>query len=449
MPQKSYFLLYITLLLYAFFFLGITFSKITTNTPQYKPTLPLQHKKIEKDTIKVLVLEISGPITPATSWYLNNKFNKYKNKDIDFIMITIDSEGGLLNSMMEIIKVFFNSSHPVITYVYPKGSRAASAAMFILIAGHVSVMSESTNTGASTPLVQDPTLQNKIIQDLLAFTRNLCQKRNKNYEAVKETVVNATSYTEKESLNKNIIDLIAQEPNEIFEKIKNKPIILDTMTEITLRNFKKIEYTRENPNLIESFFLFIANPSIAYFLLTIGFWAIIIELNHPGSLVPLIVGIICLSLGLFGLGIISANILGIIFIIFSFILMLLELKFQSYGILTFLGLITFILGSIILFKNVNIYHPLPIGTITLASLTILGLFSYILYAVLSVRKYSSIEQIGKIGRIVKIQGDKLIVNLDGVLWEAIPLNPNTKFENNEEIEIKKVENLILIIDKKQ
>ncbi|MCS6955994.1 MAG: hypothetical protein NZM44_06535, partial [Candidatus Calescibacterium sp.] len=161
------------------------------------------------------------------------------------------------------------------------------------------------------------------------------------------------------------------------------------------------------------------------------------------------VGIICLSLGLFGLGIISANILGIIFIIFSFILMLLELKFQSYGILTFLGLITFILGSIILFKNVNIYHPLPIGTITLASLTILGLFSYILYAVFSVRKYSSIEQIGKIGRIVKIQGDKLIVNLDGVLWEAIPLNPNTKFENNEEIEIKKVENLILIIDKKQ
>ncbi|MCS7165034.1 MAG: hypothetical protein RMJ51_01970 [Candidatus Calescibacterium sp.] len=425
-------------------------GKIIPSIPQPQiPSSQITPKIIEKDTIKVVVLEVKGPVTPATAWYLSNKFNKYNNKDVDFILITIDSEGGLLSSMVEIVKIFFNSNHPVITYVYPKGSRAASAAMFILIAGHLSVMSESTNTGASTPLVQDPTLQNKVIQDLLAFTRNLCQKRNKNYEAVKETIINSISYTEKEALSKNIIDMISSSPNQIFEKIKGKTINLDTMIQITLKRFDQIEYIKENPNILESFFLLIANPSIAYFLLTIGFWAIIIELNNPGSLVPLIVGIICISLGLFGLGIISVNILGIIFIIFSFILMLLELKIQSYGILTILGLITFILGSLILFRNTNIYHPLPVGTIAITSLAILSIFGYIVYAVLSSKKYSGIEQIPKVGKIVKIQGDKILVKVEGILWEAIPLNPNTKFENEEEVEIKKIDNLVLIIDKKQ
>ncbi|MFN3995480.1 MAG: hypothetical protein ACK4GR_02995 [bacterium] len=146
----------------------LALSKI--NPPSVTPTTPpLTQKEIRKQTIKVIVLEITGPITPATSWYIKNRFEKYNKKnDIDFILITIDSEGGLLSSMTEIIKIFFSSNHPIITYVYPRGSRAASAAMFILIGGHLAVMSESTNTGASTPLVQDPTLQNN------SYTRFTC-----------------------------------------------------------------------------------------------------------------------------------------------------------------------------------------------------------------------------------------------------------------------------------
>lgn len=432
--------------LFIFFILSLSFCKITPINPSQPNILPSITKKIDKKVIKVIVLEISGPITPATTWYLNNKFEKCKNKDIDFFLITIDSEGGLLSSMTEIIKLFYNSNHPIITYVYPKGSRAASAAMFILIGGHVAVMSESTNTGASTPLVQDPTLQNKVIQDLLAFTRNLCQRRNKNYEAIKETITNSVSYTEKEALTKNIIDFIAKDPNEIFEKIKNKQINLDTQVAIKLVNFERIEYIKESANMIEKFFLFISNPSIAYFLLTIGFWAIIIELNNPGLLVPLIVGIICLSLGLFGLGIISANILGIILVIFSFIVMLLELKFQSHGILFIVGLITFLLGSVMLFKKTDIYYPLPIGIITITTLMILLIFGYIIYSVFSVKKVQ-INFVSDVGKVVDIKGNSLVINVDGVLWEGIPINPNTTFEINEEVKIKKIEDLRLIIDK--
>lgn len=446
MRNKFLFLILLTLF-FVFFEKKIILPKISEpSVLKANPSLNL--KKIDKETIKVIVLEIRDPITPATSWYLKNRFEKYNNKtDIDFILITIDSEGGLLTSMTEIIKTFFSSNHPIITYVYPQGSRAASAAMFILIGGHISVMSNSTNTGASTPLVQNPTLQNKVIQDLLAFTKNLCQKRHKNYEAVKETIINSVSYTEKEALDKNIIDFICYEPNEIFNRIKNKPILTDTSTQIILANFQKIEYIKDPPNILESFFLFVANPSIAYFLLTLGFWAIIIELNNPGALVPLIVGIISLTLGLFGLGVISVNILGIILIIFSFILLILELKFQSHGILTFLGLLTFITGSVILFKNTNIYHPLPLGTIILSTLTILSIFGLILYTI--TRKYPVIEQVGKTGKVVKIEKEKLIVNVDGVLWQAIPENQNLTFEINEEVKIKKIENLLLIIDKLQ
>ncbi len=429
------------------FFEKITFAKVNI-TPNPPSVTILNTKKINKNNIKVIVLEINGPITPATNWYLKNKIEKYNNKDIDFILITIDSEGGLLNSMVEIVKLFFASNHPIITYVYPSGSRAASAAMFILIAGHISVMSPSTNTGASTPLIQDPTLQNKVIQDLLAFTRNITQKRNKNYEAVKETVINSTSFTEKEALNKNIIDFISQDPNEIFQKIKNKSIITDTSKQIILENFEKIEYIKDPPNTIEKIFLFIANPSIAYFLLTLGFWAIIIELNNPGSLAPLIVGIISLSLGLFGLGIISANILGIILIVFSFIILLLEFKFQTYGILTLTGLLTFILGSVLLFKNTNFYYPIPIATIIITSITMLLIFGFIMYIIISYKKYPKLEIVSKVGKIIKIENEKLIVNVEGVLWEAIPLNPNLTFEINEEVEIKGIKELKLIIDKK-
>lgn len=435
-------------ILFILFILSLSFSKITPINPSQPNIQPLITRKIDKKAIKIIVLEISGPITPATTWYLNNKLEKYKNKDIDFFLITIDSEGGLLSSMTEVIKLFYNSNHPIITYVYPKGSRAASAAMFILIGGHVSVMSESTNTGASTPLVQDPTLQNKVIQDLLAFTRNLCQRRNKNYEAIKETITNSVSYTEKEALAKNIIDFIAKDPNEIFEKIKNKQINLDTQVEIKLVNFERIEYIKESANSIEKFFLFISNPSVAYFLLTIGFWAIIIELNNPGLLVPLIVGIICLSLGLFGLGIISANILGIIMVIFSFIVMLLELKFQSHGILFIVGLITFLLGSVMLFKKTDMYYPLPIGIIIITSLTILLIFGYIIYSVFSVKKVQ-INLMSNVGKVVDIKGNSLVINVDGVLWEGIPINPNTTFEINEEVKIKRIEDLKLIIDKKE
>jgi len=441
---------FILLILYLFFIFSFIDSKISPNIPQPQTiTSPIQQKEISKDKIKVLTLEINSSITNATTWYLQNKISKYKNnKDIDFILIYIDSEGGLISSMREIVNLFFSSDKPIIAYVYPKGSRAASAAMFILIGAHVAVMADTTNTGASTPLIsnQDQVLKNKVIQDLLAFSRNICNKRNKNYEAIEKAVINATSYTEQEALKNKIIDFIANSPNEIFQNLLNKPILLDNLVQVTLKKYNSIEYIKESPNFIEKMILVISEPSIAYFLLNIGFWAIIIELSHPGLIAPLVVGVIALSLGFFGLGMISANTLGTILIIFSFILFLLELKFQTYGILTITALTTFIIGSVLLFKN--LYQPLPIIPITFTTTLILSIFSYIAYIVLFSNNSQKNYTIGEKGKIVKLNNNEIIVNIDGVLWKAKPKDENQEFYLNELVKINKIlENLVVEIEK--
>lgn len=442
-----------------FKFIKFTFSAIDKNVKVIKKIYSNKLIEIDKNDIRVMVLSIDGIISNPILFYIQNKL---KNKDkYDFILVKIDSNGGLLSSMMDLVSLFYSIDKPIICYVYPKGSKALSAAMFVLVAGNIAVMSNDTITGASTPLdlnnTNNQTLQNKAIQTLLAFSQNLAHRRNRNYLAIEDAVVNAKTYTSLQALNYNLIDFVLDDPNDIFKNIKNKPIILDTGEVIILKNYQNIIYDNVNPDILEKVLITLANPELAYFLLSLGFLAIIIELNNPGTLIPLIVGIILISLGLFGLGLVSANFLGIALIIASFIIFMIEIKANTYGISFIIGIVLLITGAILTFKNSNIYYKPPIlFFLTLSSIFLIVFLTIIYYIFKSLKnkpKFDLESLIGKKAKVVSIKGNELIVKIEGDLWAAALDNPQdiNKINFNDLLIISGLDfqNLKLIVKKEE
>ncbi len=454
-----YFLFFTFYLFFYFKFFNLGFGAIDKSVKTIKKIYSNKLIEIDKKDIRVMVLTIDGIISNPTLVYFQNKL---KNKDkYDFILVKIDSPGGLLDSMMDLVQLFYSIDKPIICYVYPKGSKALSAAMFVLIAGNVSVMSNDTITGASTPLdltnTNNQTLQNKAIQALLAFSQNLANRRNRNYLAIEDAVVNAKTYTSLQALNNKLIDFVLDDPSEIFKNIKNKPLILDTGEVIILKNYQNIIYDTINPDLLEKILITLANPEIAYFLLTLGFWAIIIELNHPGTLIPLIVGIILISLGLFGLGLVSVNFLGIALIIAAFIIYLIEIKANTYGISFIIGTILLISGTILAFKNTNIFYKPPvIFFLTLSSIFLIVFLTIIYYIFRSLKnkpKFGIDSIIGKQAKVVAIKDNELIVKVEGDLWSALLNDPQefNKININDSLTIIDINpsNLKLILKKEE
>jgi membrane-bound serine protease (ClpP class) len=453
-----YILLFFSFYLFFYFkFINFTFSAIDKNVKTTKKIYSNKLIEIDKDDIKVMVLNVDGIISNPLLVYIQNKL---KNKDkYDFILIKIDSVGGLLNSMMDLVSLFYSVDKPIICYVYPKGSKALSAAMFVLIAGNVSVMANDTITGASTPLdltnTNNQTLQNKAIQALLAFSQNLANRRNKNYSAIEDAIINAKTYTSLQALNHKLIDFVLDDPNDIFQNIKNKPIILDTGEVVILKNYKNIIYDNVNPDILEKILIILANPELAYFLLTLGFWAIIIELNHPGTLIPLIVGIILISLGLFGLGLVSVNFLGIALIIASFIIFIIEIKANTYGISFIIGTLLLVSGTILAFKNSNIYYKPPVlyflALSSIFLITFLTIIYYIFKSLKNKPKFGVESLIGKKAKVINIKENELIVKVDGDLWSASLENPSDKVNINDYLIITNLDlqNLKLILKKEE
>lgn len=446
--KVAFFIYFLLSILYLFFyskFFNLSFGAIDKNVKTIKKIYSNKLIEIDKKDIKVMVLTIDGIISNPLLVYFQNKL---KNKDkYDFILVKIDSYGGLLDSMMDLVQLFYSVDKPIICYVYPKGSKALSAAMFVLIAGNVAVMSNDTITGASTPLdltnTNNQTLQNKAIQALLAFSQNLANRRNRNYFAIQDAIVNAKTYTSLQALNNNLIDFVLDDPSEIFKNIKNKPLILDTGEVIVLKNYQNIVYDTIEPDLLEKILITLANPEIAYFLLTLGFWAIIIEFNHPGTLVPLIAGIILISLGLFGLGLVSVNFLGIALIIAAFIIYLIEIKASTYGVSFILGTVLLITGTILAFKNSNIFYKPPVVFfLTVSSIFLIIFLTVIYYIFKSLKnkpKFGIESIIGKQAKVMAIKENELIVKVEGDLWSAL-------LNNSQELSKININDLLTVID---
>jgi len=308
---------------------------------------------VEKKPI-VYLLSVDGTINPALSDYIIKGIEEAEQNKAACVIIRMDTPGGVVTTTKTIIKEMINAKLPVVVYVAPSGSSASSAGALITVAADVAAMAPGTNIGAAHPVAGGgqeigESMSEKIINDLTAYIRSIVVKKGRNAEWAEQAIRESVSITAKEALDIKVIEIIADSLPDLLEKLHGRQV------EKEGRNFtletKGAQIEKILPGLRFKILDVVANPNIAYILMMIGGIGIMMELYNPGLIFPGVVGGICLLLSFFALQVLPVNYVGIMLIILSVILFILELKIASFGLLSLGAIISLTLGSIMLFDT--------------------------------------------------------------------------------------------------
>ncbi len=312
---------------------------------------------------RVIIINVDGSINPSSAEYISSSIKKAKEKNAECLIIKLNTPGGLLKSTRIIVTDILNSPVPVIVYVSPSGSQAASAGVFVTLAAHIAVMAPGTNIGAAHPVAlqgqQDSIMNEKATNDAAAFIRTISEKRARNIQWAEDAVRKSLSITETEALNLKVIDTIAATINELLEQVNGK--VVDVQGSKKILNTKNAEIVNIEMNFQQEFLNLLSDPNIAYILLMIGMYGIMFELYNPGSIFPGVVGVISLVLAFYSLHTLPINYAGLALIIFAIILFILEIKILSHGLLTIGGVISLVLGSIMLIDTESTLEVIEIS----------------------------------------------------------------------------------------
>jgi membrane-bound serine protease (ClpP class) len=301
---------------------------------------------------RVVEVSIDGVVSPVTAQVVSSAIAQAGREHADAVLIRLDTPGGLMDSMRDIIGQIFNSPVPVITWTGPAGARAASAGFFLLEAGDVAAMAPGTNTGASHPVLasggeMDSVMKSKVENDAAALMRTIATHRGRNVEAAEKTVRESASYAEHEALDQHLIDLIAPDPTSLIKDLEGRQITRFDGRVQTL-HFHGTDIEMYQPTLRERVLLAIDDPNIALLLLVIGLLGIYFEFSSPGLFAPGVVGAIFVLLGLTALSLFPINWLGAGLMILGLIFFVLEAKYPTHGILTVGGAVGLALGAVML-----------------------------------------------------------------------------------------------------
>jgi membrane-bound serine protease (ClpP class) len=288
---------------------------------------------------------------------------KAQERSAECLIIELDTPGGLDTSMRSIVKVITGSSVPVVVYVSPSGSRAASAGVFIMLSSHIAAMAPGTNIGAAHPVgvgeQMDKTMSEKATNDAAAYIKSLAESRGRNARWAEDAVRKSISATETEALKENIIDIVTKDMSSLLAEIDGNKV--RTTAGEKILHTKNTPVVREEPGLRHKILNFISDPNVAYILMLLGFYGLFFELTNPGALFPGVLGSICLILAFFAFQTLPVNFAGILLIILAVILFVLEVKIVSHGVLAIGGIISMIIGSLMLFES-----PAPFMKLSLA-----------------------------------------------------------------------------------
>jgi membrane-bound serine protease (ClpP class) len=385
----------------------------------------------------ILRADIDGPITPISASYIKRVIKLAHEKNYEYILLVINTPGGLESSMREIVTEILNSKVKVIAYVYPSGSRAASAGVFIVLSAHITAMARGTNMGSASPVSLtgglDSIMQKKVMNDANAFLKSILKTRNKDEFWSDSFVIYAKSYSSEQLKSFGLIDYLVDDINLLLDSIGVKNKIIDKV-DMTFRE-----------KVLEK----IADPNIAYFLLIIGLYGIIFELASPGWGISGTIGVISLLLALFALQVLSANLTGLLLIILAFILFFAEVKLQSGGFLAIGGTISFIIGSLMLFDISNPQLRISFISIIVATiLTLIFFFVIIAFAIRALKRKPETGRetlIGKIATAIEdFENKEGRVMIYGEIWFAYS---EDEIKKNDKVEILQVENLRLKVKK--
>ena len=301
-----------------------------------------------------LLAEVDGIINPVSQRFITGTVKKGEKEGAPLVIIVLDTPGGLLFSTRKIVESLLNAQVPTAVYVAPQGARAASAGTFITAAGHFAVMAPATNIGAATPVSSGggdlpDTLASKATNDAAALMRSIAEQRGRNAEKLEETVLKATSFTATEAVKLNLVDFIANNLDDLLVKLDGLSVTIDDK-EITLET-RGLAIRELKMSLIDQFLFIIADPNIAFILLSVGGLGIVIEVLNPGLIFPGLVGAIFLVLAFVSLDSLPVNWGGAALILLAGALFIAEFYVAGFGILGIGGIVCFILGALLLFSG--------------------------------------------------------------------------------------------------
>lgn len=420
-------------------------------------------------------LVIAGPIGPATSDYFERSLDKAVELEAQFVIVRMDTPGGLDLAMRAIIKAIIASPLPIVTYVAPSGARAASAGTYIAYASHIAAMAPATSIGAATPVqIAGPgspgdeqendksenkdkakdkkpdqgapgdAMSRKIVNDAVAYIRGLAKMRNRNAEWAEKAVREAASLPAEEALAKNVIDLVAKDRADLLRQLNGQKVTVQGQ-EKTLHT-TGITVKHLEPDWRSKLLAIITDPNIAYILMLIGIYGLIFEFANPGAIVPGTLGAICLLLALFAFQVLPINYAGLALILLGIALMVAEAFAPSFGVLGIGGVIAFVIGSIIL-MDTDIpgfgINPAFIGAFALSSAV---LFILALGLILKARRKRVVsgreEMIGGVGVALEDFDQTGRIRIHSENWSARTDKPLHK---GEKVTVKGMEGLTLLV----
>lgn len=376
------------------------------------------------DVLKVVV---NDTIHPITDEYIGRAIAEAERNKDQALLIEISTPGGLLTSTRGIIEKVLASHVPVIIYVTPTGSRAASAGFFILESADIAAMAPGTNTGAAHPVTigggkMDDVMKQKIENDSAAFMRSFVSKRGRNVELAESAVLQSKSFTDQEALSQKLIDYIAPTEQDLFKQIAGKPFKrFDGQTAVL--NLVGQPVRMLDMTLKQRILAFLMDPNIAFVLLAIGALALYAEFNHPGAVVPGTVGVVFILLAVFALNLLPTRFAAVVLIFASFVLFALEAKFVTHGVLAIGGIVTMVLGGLLL-----VDAPVPEMRVhLLTALTVsvpLGAITVFLMSIAMKARQNKIAtgtqgMIGEIGTAQTALSPNGKVFVHGELWDAV------------------------------
>lgn len=372
------------------------------------------------------VIAIDAAITPAVADYIEMSIDEVPVGG-GGIIILLDTPGGLDTSMRSIVKKILNAPVPVIVFVYPSGARAASAGVMITMAAHIAAMAPGTNIGAAHPVAiglggkMDETMAKKVENDAVAYAVGIAEKRQRSVEWAELAVRKSESITAEEAAKRKVIDLVAENVEDLLAKIDGKTIILPSGP-LTL-DTKKIRINEKSMGLRERILTTLSNPNIAYLLLLIGLAGLYFEFSNPGAVLPGVVGGISLILAFFAMQTLPVNYAGVLLILFAVILFILEIKVVSHGMLTVAGIVSLVLGSLLLFDasipDLRVSFSVMIPAVAVISAFFVTVISLAVKA--QMRRPATGEEgmIGQTGRALTPVHEEGRVFVKGEYWNAV------------------------------
>ena len=409
-----------------------------------------------------LVAEVDGIINPVTQRYISRVVDKGEKDGSEVVIIKLDTPGGLLSSTRKIVEDLLSDRVPTVVYVYPPGARAASAGTFITAAANFAVMAPGTNIGAAAPVAGggediSETMKSKVVEDTLALMRGIAQLRNRNSEALEDTVTepNPRAYDTQQAVELRVVDFVAGSIPDLLRQIDGKTLETESGTRtlntqgLVLRNMKM--------NFIEKFLFFLADPNVSFILLSLGGLGLVVELFNPGLIIPGVVGVILLILAFLSFGNLPVNWAAVGFIILAGVLLTAEVFVAGFGVLGIAAIVSFVLGGLLLFSSFGAPSPtMPsigvslwlLGSIA-GAFTLLG-FWFLRTVVQSRRAERRIKRlplsplVGALGVATEDLSPRGAVHVLDEDWTAVT-EGDIFIERGERVKVLKVEGTVLTV----